>query len=120
MRRAATTAQASFLARAVARAAPAVPRGAAARMRSTAPTTPVDAHHMASANTWVKVTVGGCVAVVLAGIYSFAKAGHHEHHAPAYAYLKIRNKPFPWECPDCGFFEADCHRKCQAAKAAGN
>ena len=35
----------------------------------------------------------------------------------AYSYLRIRAKPFPWEC-DCGPFEGECWDKCKAAKAA--
>ena len=88
-------------------------------MRSSAaaePATPIDAHHAQSFEVWKKVTVGGLVAVAIGAVYSFAGAGHHDHHTPEYTYLKIRNKPFPWECPDCGFFEGACHDKCQAAK----
>ena len=43
----------------------------------------------------------------------------HHHKEPAgYSYLKIRNKPFPWQCSDCGFFESECHTACQEKLAA--
>lgn len=38
---------------------------------------------------------------------------HHEHdeEKPEYAYLKLRNKPFPWKYSDCDFFDLECKRK---------
>ena len=48
-----------------------------------------------------------------------ASADHHHHHPPAFSYLRIRSKPFPWDC-DCGPFEDACWDKCNAAKAASS
>ena len=83
------------------------------RARSTGPNTPVDAHHAQSFEVWKKVTVGGCVAVVLSGFYAFIGGDHGHHHVPEYAYLKIRTKPYPWECPDCTPFDGECWKKCR-------
>jgi hypothetical protein len=27
--------------------------------------------------------------------------------------LQIRNKPFPWKCPDCNLWDAECFKKCK-------
>ena len=82
-----------------------------ARARSTAPNTPIDAHHAQSFEVWKKVTVGGCIAVVLSGIYAFA-GSHHHHHSPEYSYLRIRTKAYTWRCPDCTLFDGACWEKC--------
>jgi len=43
--------------------------------------------------------------------------GHHDHDdAPPASYMKIRNRPYPWSCSDCSFFEMDCWAKCKAAR----
>ena len=39
----------------------------------------------------------------------------HEHEDIAYSHMKIRAKPYPWDCPDCNLFEAQCFRDCKAA-----
>ena len=96
--------------RLVARAArPAAP--ASARALSAVPNTPVDAHHAQAFEVWKKVTVGGCIAVVLSGIYAFAGA-HHHHHSPEFSYLRIRNKAYTWRCTDCTLFDGACWEKC--------
>ena len=64
-----------------------------------------------------KGMVAACgVLLVINGAMHFS-ADHHHHDPPAYSYLRIRAKPFPWEC-DCGPFEGECWDKCKAAKAA--
>ena len=30
-------------------------------------------------------------------------------------HLKIRTKPYPWDCPDCNFFDAGCWKRCRDA-----
>ncbi|GAB9468921.1 hypothetical protein Gpo141_00006218 [Globisporangium polare] len=43
--------------------------------------------------------------------------GHHEEH-PAFAYLKLRNKPFPWEYSGCDLLDSHCKELARAAKQA--
>merc|ERR1719163_738687 len=42
---------------------------------------------------------------------------HHEFHAPAYRYLKIRTASYPWENDDCNLFDFKCHKMARLAKA---
>ena len=44
-------------------------------------------------------------------------AHDHEHAATGLPYMKIRNRPYAWECPDCNIFDLDCWKECRAAKA---
>ena len=39
----------------------------------------------------------------------------HAHEDVAYSHMKIRAKPYPWDCPDCNLFESQCFRDCKAA-----
>ena len=76
----------------------------------------------ASTKQWKQASKGAAVAV--AGLLTIngimiMSADHHHHHPPAYSYLRVRSKPFPWEC-DCGPFEDACWDKCKAAKAASS
>ncbi|KAF1321938.1 hypothetical protein FI667_g6531, partial [Globisporangium splendens] len=50
----------------------------------------------------------------------FSHMGGHEHHeeAPAYAYLKMRTKPFPWDYSNCDLLDSACKEKARAAKQA--
>ena len=65
-----------------------------------------DQEHMKQIARWRTVTyfaVAGCGAML---VYTFThEHGHHEK-PPAYPYLRIRNKQFPWG--DCGLLEKDC------------
>eukprot|EP00249_Psilotum_nudum_P000326 c11453_g1_i1 orf=105-449(+) len=57
---------------------------------------------------WRNITIAGYTACGLLTIYNFVGNSHHEHHErPAYPYLHIRNKEFPWG-PD-GLFEYHKH-----------
>ena len=50
------------------------------------------------------------------GIVEYRHAMHpHEHEDIAYSHMKIRAKPYPWDCPDCNLFESQCFRDCKAA-----
>ena len=42
-------------------------------------------------------------------------AHSHDHAHSGYAYQKIRNKPYPWDCSDCNLFDNDCFKECRAA-----
>ncbi|CAH9105435.1 unnamed protein product [Cuscuta europaea] len=56
---------------------------------------------------WEKITYGGIVAcTILAGVI-LSKGHPHHDEPPAYPYMHIRNKEFPWG-PD-GLFETKHH-----------
>jgi hypothetical protein len=81
-----------------------------------------DPAHQKAVELWTKISYGmvglsGALTVVVGGIQLFGS--HHHHHAPAYPYLKMRLKPYPWKISDCNLFDMDCKRKAKmAAKAA--
>jgi len=65
-----------------------------------------EAEHLKQVARWRNITylaVMGC-----AGLAFYTLTAGHEHHEkpPAYPYLRIRNKEFPWG--DCGLLEKDC------------
>uniref|UniRef100_A0A0D9VZJ1 Cytochrome c oxidase subunit n=1 Tax=Leersia perrieri TaxID=77586 RepID=A0A0D9VZJ1_9ORYZ len=86
----------SLVARAKATAAPAARR----RMSSAHD----DAHETAK---WEKITYAGIVTCTLLAAYNLSKGHPHFDEPPAYPYLHIRNKEFPWG-PD-GLFESKHH-----------
>lgn len=64
---------------------------------------PVNAAEM---KKWRNITF---VAIPLCGMLAvYNLSGHHEEgeESPAYSYLHIRNKDFPWG--KCGLFEFNC------------
>lgn len=71
---------------------------------------------------WVKISllIAGpvCVLTSLKDILTI----EHEHRKPGPEpdYMKIRTKPFPWECEDCELFNRECWAKCRAEKAIEN
>ena len=63
-----------------------------------------------------KATAGG---VMLVGVLCVVNVGihmshEHGHEQPAYPYLKIYNKPFPWKENKCNLFDLDCKAKFRA------
>ncbi|KAG6533077.1 hypothetical protein ZIOFF_006938 [Zingiber officinale] len=89
------------------------------------------AHDDASeAAKWEKIAYGGIFTCTILSIYNLSKGHPHYEETPAYTYLHIRNKEFPWglsfypdilspyprifayaadkTCPD-GLFEAKHH-----------
>ncbi|WJX89400.1 Cytochrome c oxidase subunit 6A [Trifolium repens] len=52
---------------------------------------------------WEKITYLGIASCTLLAAYILSKGHHHYDEPPAYPYLHIRNKEFPWG-PD-GLFE---------------
>jgi hypothetical protein len=41
---------------------------------------------------------------------------HHDHHdSPAYPYLRVRAKPYPWKWGDCNLFDSECKKKAKEA-----
>ena len=48
---------------------------------------------------------------VLIGIGAYMLSGHHDHHdQPHYAYLKKRDKKFPWGT-NCDLFDFNCGKE---------
>ncbi|XP_038990073.1 cytochrome c oxidase subunit 6a, mitochondrial-like [Phoenix dactylifera] len=52
---------------------------------------------------WEKITYAGIVTCTVLSIYNLSKDHPHHLEPPAYEYLHVRNKEFPWG-PD-GLFE---------------
>jgi len=50
----------------------------------------------ANTNMWRNVTFVGLPCIVGLTAYIFSQAHHHGSEQPAYSYLQIRNKDFPW------------------------
>ncbi|KAG6392540.1 hypothetical protein SASPL_146764 [Salvia splendens] len=66
-------------------------------------------HHdeAAEASKWEKITYLGIVACTGLAVFILSKGHPHHDEPPAYPYLHIRNKEFPWG-PD-GLFEVKHH-----------
>ncbi|GMI67993.1 hypothetical protein like AT4G37830 [Hibiscus trionum] len=56
---------------------------------------------------WEKITYLGAATCTVLAIYNLSKGHPHYEEPPAYPYLHIRNKEFPWG-PD-GLFEVKEH-----------
>ncbi|RLN97737.1 hypothetical protein BBJ28_00024689 [Nothophytophthora sp. Chile5] len=71
---------------------------------------------------WNTISKGMIALVGAFTVYTaMGHMGEHEHHEeekPAYPYLKMRNKPFPWDASDCDLLDRACHAKAAAAKKA--
>ncbi|PSR87885.1 Cytochrome c oxidase subunit 6a like [Actinidia chinensis var. chinensis] len=67
------------------------------------------AHHDDAYETakWEKITYAAIVACSTLAIYNLSKGHPHHEEPPAYPYMHIRNKEFPWG-PD-GLFEVKKH-----------
>ena len=68
----------------------------------------------AGAAMWKQISFGGIALCFAVGAYEYkvhmdhhASGVHFEHEKNAYAHRKIRNKAFPWACPDCGLFDSN-------------
>lgn len=59
--------------------------------------------------TWINVSIVGAGVTVAFGAYQMYKMQGEHHHFDIeknkFAYMRIRNKAFPWDCPDCGLFD---------------
>jgi len=76
---------------------------------------------VAQMEQWKKISYGmiGMVGVfTVINVVDHFSHGHEEHEEPAYEYLHIRNKPYPWKNHDCGFFDVECNSKANAARKA--
>ncbi|XP_074574780.1 cytochrome c oxidase subunit 6a, mitochondrial-like [Curcuma longa] len=56
---------------------------------------------------WEKITYAGIATCAVLAFYNLSKGHPHHEEPPAYSYLHIRNKEFPWG-PD-GLFEEKHH-----------
>ncbi|KAJ0399149.1 hypothetical protein P43SY_008669 [Pythium insidiosum] len=72
---------------------------------------------------WTQISKGmmGLTAVYTA-VQFVSHFGGHEHHeeAPKFAYLKLRNKPFPWHYSNCDLLDSHCKELARAAEKALN
>merc|ERR1712216_314615 len=80
-------------------------------------------HAAAGAAMWKQISFGGIALCFAVGAYEYkvhmdhhASGVHFEHEKNAYAHRKIRNKAFPWACPDCGLFDSNCLAACKAGQ----
>ena len=69
---------------------------------------------------WKKVTAVGIVFVSGVTIAECYIEATHEHaHKPAninYPFVKIRNKPYPWDASDCNMLDFKCKAEHAAKK----
>ena len=42
----------------------------------------------------------------------------HDHPRTDLPFMKIRNKPYPWSCPDCNLFDYACWNECKGGAKA--
>eukprot|EP00002_Diphylleia_rotans_P013868 TRINITY_DN269_c0_g1_i4.p4 TRINITY_DN269_c0_g1~~TRINITY_DN269_c0_g1_i4.p4 ORF type:complete len:103 (-),score=27.81 TRINITY_DN269_c0_g1_i4:461-769(-) len=57
----------------------------------------IKAHAAEEVNTWRKLSFISMPFVIVFGMVKLsADHSHHGEHPPAYEYLRIRAKPFPW------------------------
>mmetsp|Transcript_6472 Transcript_6472/g.8772 ORF Transcript_6472/g.8772 Transcript_6472/m.8772 type:complete len:123 (+) Transcript_6472:86-454(+) len=81
------------------------------------------ADHEAEMIKWKKMSQGmagaiGVVTVLTVIQHSMHHHDEHEDETPPPPYMKIRSKPYPWQCTDCDFFDSKCHAECKEKLAA--
>ncbi|KAG1711602.1 hypothetical protein DVH05_008850 [Phytophthora capsici] len=70
---------------------------------------------------WTTISKGMIGLTSVFTVYAISDHLSHEHHdeeKPAYPYLKMRTKPFPWPESDCDLLDSECRRKAREAKKA--
>ncbi|KAE8902821.1 hypothetical protein PF005_g14931 [Phytophthora fragariae] len=70
---------------------------------------------------WTTISKGMIALTAVYTVYAIGDHLSHEHHekdTPAYPYLKMRTKPFPWAESDCDLLDSECRAKARAAKKA--
>ncbi|KAF7134438.1 hypothetical protein RHSIM_Rhsim08G0089100 [Rhododendron simsii] len=84
-------------------------RGGGPRAPASKRTFSSSAHHDDAYETakWEKITYAGIATCTTLAIFILSKGHAHHEEPPAYPYMHIRNKEFPWG-PD-GLFEAKKH-----------
>lgn len=67
---------------------------------------------------WVNITFWvGMPICVLSFAYSMLFDEHpHRFEGELPEYMAVRNKPYPWECMNCDFFDLKCWKQCRADK----
>ncbi|KAM7524318.1 hypothetical protein LguiA_014220 [Lonicera macranthoides] len=81
-----------------------VQRGTPASKRTMSSGAHDDARETAK---WEKITYAGIVSCTILAVVNLSKGHPHHEEPPAYPYMRIRNKEFPWG-PD-GLFEVKDH-----------
>ncbi|CAM9731728.1 unnamed protein product, partial [Ectocarpus sp. 12 AP-2014] len=97
----------------------AVRRPAAAAASSARRSMSGDAAHAAEEMAkWKKMTAGmGVLSLAVATLVLATEEHHHmDEDAPVPSYMKIRNKPHPWNCADCTLLDSACFAKCKAER----
>mmetsp|Transcript_142 Transcript_142/g.374 ORF Transcript_142/g.374 Transcript_142/m.374 type:complete len:107 (-) Transcript_142:44-364(-) len=102
-----------FAAKAASRLA--APRLAAAARRPMSGDAAEAAIEMAKWTKYSYAAIAGVTALTCyVGVIEYQHLMHpHPHEVPAYSHLKIRSKPYPWDCPDCNLFEPACWKACK-------
>merc|ERR1712071_336301 len=67
---------------------------------------------------WIKISFVVAFPVCVFSAIKDLLMDHPHAHPTEVDYMKIRNKPFPWECEDCGLFDLKCWEACRLEKAA--
>ncbi|KAI3451878.1 hypothetical protein Pfo_008543 [Paulownia fortunei] len=60
------------------------------------PLPPITMKLVTEASKWEKITYAGIATCTILSIYNLSKGHPHHEEPPAYPYLHIRNKEFPW------------------------
>ncbi|CAM9205361.1 unnamed protein product [Heterosigma akashiwo] len=79
--------------------------------------------HVAEMAKWKQMSkymvgVMGVVTLSTAVQHTMHHHEEHDHDAAPAPYMKIRNKPYPWQCADCDFFDSACHKECKTKLVA--
>ena len=91
-------------------------------MRRTFATAETAAHSMQQwkkASIYIGLPLCVLLSVVNAGILATSGHAHNpgdDRSTPLPSYMRIRNKPFPWECDDCALFDGHCWEECRNKK----
>ncbi|CAI5742903.1 unnamed protein product [Hyaloperonospora brassicae] len=70
---------------------------------------------------WTTISKGMIAFTSVFTVYAISdhlSHGHHEEEKPAYPYLKMRTKPYPWPESNCDYLDRECRAKARAAKEA--
>eukprot|EP00951_Prasinocladus_malaysianus_P025392 scaffold222552_cov49-Prasinocladus_malaysianus.AAC.2 len=88
--------------------------GAAARRSETGVVRNMSSGHsveqeIAECKKWKNITMVAVPACMALSVYFFSQPHDHFEEQPAYSYMHIRSKGFPWG--ECGLFESSCWKK---------
>eukprot|EP00607_Mallomonas_marina_P005535 CAMPEP_0182427964 /NCGR_PEP_ID=MMETSP1167-20130531/20923_1 /TAXON_ID=2988 /ORGANISM="Mallomonas Sp, Strain CCMP3275" /LENGTH=91 /DNA_ID=CAMNT_0024610575 /DNA_START=105 /DNA_END=380 /DNA_ORIENTATION=- len=74
-------------------------------------------HAKAEMDQWYKLTIGMVALCGVVTVYNLV-AHSHDHAHTGLPYQKIRNKPYPWSCPDCNLLDYPCWDECKGRGSA--